>query len=202
MSDDTAPLADRQHARPLLRLALEVLLIAAGVFLGLAGDQWRENASHRALARETLRRFRAEIAANRAAVAAVRDYHVTTLRDLRKYLSTSHATRNVADVHLRGLRGVPFEHTAWDLAMSAQALSYVPPDVAVELSRVYNKQQAYAQLSQGVTQSMYLLPRWDNFDGLASAAEVYFSDLVVMEPELLAAYDRIVPHIDAALRGR
>src|SRR6266516_4604802 len=51
-----------------------VVLISAGVFLGLAGEQWRESARHRALAEASLRRFRSEILTNRKAVAAVKDY--------------------------------------------------------------------------------------------------------------------------------
>ena len=87
------------HRRPLLRVLLEIALIATGVFLGLAGDAWREREQHRDAARASLRGFRAEIAANREAVAAVRDYHAATLSSVRAYLGKNHKTRNVADVN-------------------------------------------------------------------------------------------------------
>ncbi|MEO6524986.1 MAG: hypothetical protein ABIP93_00010 [Gemmatimonadaceae bacterium] len=54
-----------------LRIALEVALISAGVFLGLAGDQWRENAWHRDLAKKSMERFRSEIVANRESLAYI-----------------------------------------------------------------------------------------------------------------------------------
>ena len=38
----------------IFKILLEVVLISAGVFLGLAGEQWRENARHRELAERTL----------------------------------------------------------------------------------------------------------------------------------------------------
>jgi uncharacterized protein YjeT (DUF2065 family) len=77
MPDVHVPDIGARHGRgrSLLKIALEVLLIATGVFLGLAGEQWREHARHRDMAAEALRRFRAEVAVNRKAVADVKDYH-------------------------------------------------------------------------------------------------------------------------------
>ena len=53
------------------RIGLEVVLISAGVFLGLLGEEWRENAEHRALATAALHRFRPEFPANKAEVERV-----------------------------------------------------------------------------------------------------------------------------------
>jgi uncharacterized protein YjeT (DUF2065 family) len=58
-----------------LMIALEVVLISGGVFLGLMGEQWRERTEQRELANEALRRFRTEIRTNRDSVAAKVDYH-------------------------------------------------------------------------------------------------------------------------------
>ena len=63
-------------------IGLEVVLISAGVFLGLMGEQWRERAEQRELASETLRRFRTEILANRSAVAANVNYHAELRREI------------------------------------------------------------------------------------------------------------------------
>jgi len=187
------------HRRPLLRVLLEIALIATGVFLGLAGDAWREREQHRDAARASLRGFRAEIAANREAVAAVRDYHAATLSSVRAYLGKNHKTRNVADVKIEGLRWVTFEHTAWDLALATQSLAYLNGDVAFGLSRVYSVQQSYADLTRGMTQAMYLLPRSENFDMFAEATDAFLGDLTYMEPRLLTMYDELLPKIDRAL---
>ena len=48
----------RPQGKSLFKIALEVMLIAVGVFLGLAGEQWRENVRHREMAEASLRRFR------------------------------------------------------------------------------------------------------------------------------------------------
>jgi hypothetical protein len=200
-ASSVAAATPQAHGRPWVRLVLEVVLISAGVFLGLAGDQWRENASHRDLAKASLRRFRAEIAANREKVAAVRDYRTTTLVQLRAYLAADHAVRNTANVTLSGLRSVHFEETAWDLAIATQSLAYIEPDLAADVSRIYNRQERIGELNRGIFQAMYLLPKQDNFDGLASAVETYFADLSTWEPELATMYDAILPRIDRALGG-
>ena len=195
----TSPGSAAVHRRSVLRVLLEVALIAAGVFLGLAGDAWREREQKRETARSSLRRFRTEIAANREAVAAVRDYHVTTLASVRAYLDKPNRTRNVADVQIRGLRWVTFEHSAWDIALATQALAYIDGDVAHSLSRVYSAQQSYSDLTSGMAQAMYLLNPEDDFDAFAQALYAFFGDLTFMEPKLLSMYDELLPAIDRAL---
>jgi hypothetical protein len=185
--------------KSLVRIALEVALISVGVFLGLAGEQWREDRRHHELAESSLRRFRSEIATNRQSVSDVRDYHASLLKQLQNYLSKDRKSRNTADVSIRGLRFVTFDQTAWDLALTTQALTYVDRDLAFALSRVYNQQKVFNEFTHGMTQAMYLIPMQDNFDAFAQAAEVYYGDAVFMEPKLLAEYDDLIRQIDRAL---
>jgi hypothetical protein len=70
-------------------------------------------------------------------------------------------------VKISGLRWVTFEHTAWDLALATQSLAHLDGVVAYALSRVYSQQQSYADLTRGMTQAMYLIPRDENFDTFA-----------------------------------
>jgi hypothetical protein len=86
MSDIHVPkLEAHGSGHSIFKILLEVVLIEVGVFLGLAGEQWRENARHRELAERTLRRFRAEIVENRNAVVSVKDYHVSPLNDVKTH---------------------------------------------------------------------------------------------------------------------
>jgi len=178
-----------------MKVVLEVVLISVGVFLALMGDQWRENANDRRLAVASLHRFRTELAANRKAVAAVKDYHVTLLGSLRAYLDAEPKSRSRDSVQVRGLQPVFFEHTAWDLALATQALSHIDSDLAYKLSQVYALQGAYAQFTFGIMQSIYIRPLSENFDGLAA----YYGDVVLWEPQLLTMYDELLPRIDRAL---
>ena len=184
-----------RQSKWLIRVGLEVLLISVGVFLALMGEQWRENAHTRELAHDSLRRFRAEIVANRKAVAAVKDYHVGLLASLRAYLAADPKTRQVDSVQIRGLQPVFFEQTAWDLALATQSLTYIDPQVAYEISRIYGLQRTYSDMTHGIMQAIYLRPVTENFDGLAN----YYGDLVLWEPQLLRMYDEVLPKIDRVL---
>jgi hypothetical protein len=70
--------AARVGGRPIGKIVLEVVLIATGVFLGLAGEQWRENAAYREDARRALQLLRTEILVNQSSVNRVEDYHAST----------------------------------------------------------------------------------------------------------------------------
>ena len=187
------------RGRGLLKILLDVVLITTGVFLGLAGEQWRQDRQQRELAETSLRRFRAEIETNRKAVSAVLDYHATLLKSLKAYLAADRKTRNTADVHIQGLRFVAFDHTAWDVALATQALTYIDPEVAFDLSRIYNMQEYYSEFTRGMTQAMYLLPFRENFDAFAGAADAYYGDTVYLNPKLIEMYDAILPRIDRQL---
>lgn len=180
-------------------IALEVVLISVGVFLGLAGEQWREDRRHHELAESSLRNFRSEIVTNRKAVSDVRDYHAKLLKQLQTYLSKDRKSRNTADVTIEGLRFVTFDQTAWDLAISTQALTYIDRDLAFALSHAYAVQKVFNEFTRGMTQAMYLIPMNDNFDAFAQAAEVYYGDAVYMEPRLLSEYDDLIRQIDRTL---
>ncbi len=86
--------AHRSRRKSIVTIALEIALIGTGVFLGLAGEQWREYARHREMADAALRRFRAEAVTNRAAVAKVKDYHIDRLNALREHLDAAHQNQH------------------------------------------------------------------------------------------------------------
>ncbi len=205
--DARAAAANIVRARPargksLIKIGLEVLLISVGVFLGLAGEQWREDRRHQELAESSLRRLRTEIQTNRNAVEAVKDYHVKTLKSLRAYFAKDRKARNTADVQIQGLQFVFFEETAWNLTLTTQALTYIDRDLAYALSRVYGEQKVVGELTRGMSQAMYVLSIPDNFDGFAAAAGTYYGDMVIMEPKLIEHYDDLLPQIDRTLGER
>jgi hypothetical protein len=185
--------------KSMIAIVLEVALISAGVFLGLAGEQWRENAQHREMAEASLRRFRAEISTNRKAVAAVRDYHASTMKALETYFAADVTARPTPAPRLMGLQPAAFEDTAWDLALATQSLAYLEPELAFALARIYSRQQAYEDLTRGIVQAMYLRPPSDNLEAFLRAVAVYYGDIVLIEPALLSMYDELLPEIDRTL---
>ena len=193
------PAAPKPHRRTLSTIALEVVLIGTGVFLGLAGEQWRESARHHELAEMSLQRFRSEIQANRKLVADVKDYHTATQEAVQRYLDADPKQRQSLTVSLNGIRPAFFERTAWDSALATQAVAYIDPNLIFSLSRIYESQQVYVDLTRGMTQAMYLRPPDENFDAFIRSLHVYYGDVVRMEPRLLTMYDEVLPQIDRAL---
>ena len=180
-----------------LKIAVEVALISAGVFLGLMGEQWREDSERRELADGALRRFRTEIMANRAAVAEVRDYHVAKHAEIKAFLATTPGAGET--MPFDGLKPATFEQTAWELALATESLNDVDPDLAFALSRVYGMQQGYGVATAGLMQTMYLRPPAENFVAFARAADLYYENVNYFEPALLAMYDTLLPRLDQAL---
>ena len=199
---DAAPLpaAARPSRTPsIVKIALEVVLIGTGVFLGLAGEQWRESMRHRELADVSLRRFRTEILANRKAVAAVKDYHATLKTSIDMYLASDRSPRRREDVRVSGVQPAFFERTAWDLSMATQSLNYIDPQLAFAIARVYNSQQTYADVTHDIMQTIFLRPPNEDLDAFLGALAVYLGDIVLHEPRLLTMYDALLPQIDRAV---
>src|SRR5207237_3681416 len=100
-------------------------------------------------ARAALRNFVGEMEANRQAMQRNRQYHETLARELHEFLASKEPPsddRFNKSVHFEGMRPVIFEHTAWDLALATQALSYLKPDLAFDISKVYTQQNAFQRL--------------------------------------------------------
>ena len=178
---------------------LEVFLIALGVFLGLAGEQWRGNAERRERAAETLRRIRAEMAANRDEVKRVVDYHADARQRLKEFFAAPAAKRAGLDFRLEGIMPARFEQTAWDLAQSTQALVDIDPDLSFALARVYGTQKTLQRIERGNHQRH--VPRPPNEDSIAflRSLSLYYSDVVILEPALEKMDTDMLPQIDRAL---
>ena len=201
----SAPVA-RSHSRgkSLVTIGLEVVLISAGVFLGLMGEEWRERSEHRELAEESLRRFRVEIMTNRDAVASRKDYHATLKQELTTYFAgdapRTSATRQQTVHMTMGVGPVFFEQAAWDLAIATQALVYVDADLAFKLSRAYTLQRAYAQLQTTIVQSTIYGQSWtQDIDSVFRSILNYLGDVSYFDPTVLKAYDEVLAQNDGAL---
>ena len=201
MSDIHVPTLEAHGSgHSIFKILLEVVLIGVGVFLGLAGEQWRENGRHREMAERTLRRFRAEIVENRNAVVAVKDYHVSLAGDLKKYFTTDPAKRNADDVHFtKGFSPARLSHTAWDLALANQSLAYIESDLGFALSDLYNTQEQLTTKTTGLSQAMYINPPGEDLTRFFDSVAVYYGDANLIEPQLVKAFDAILPRIDNAL---
>jgi hypothetical protein len=180
------------------RAIIEMFMVAIGVFLGLAAEQWRSDRQHREQAHASLQRFKTEIEANKAAVEAVADYHAKAREAIRLYLDPK--TRDTSRVQLTGIQPVNYQHTAWDLAIATQSLADLDPHIAYELARIYGHQSLVIGLTTGLTQAMYLRPPTEQIIPFLHSVRVYYDDLVIHEPALLKMYAQVLPQIEEALR--
>ena len=190
---------DHHRGKSVLKIALEVVMLSVGVFLGLTGEQWREHRQHREAAEASLRRFRAEIVSNRKSVAAVKDYHAMMRDRIDKYLAATGKERDATNVNMQGIQPAFIEHTAWDLALATQSLAYIDEHLAFALSRVYSTQQEYAELSRSLLQAMYVRPPGENLPVFLGAVSVYYGDIIQLDPKLIAMYDDLEGQINRAL---
>ena len=201
MPDIHVPKLDEHAGKSIFKLVLEVALISVGVFLGLAGEQWREARHQRELAEQALRRFRTEVVANRKAVNGVREYHENLFKQLNTLKDLPPAKRDAVHIEFNGLRPANFNHAAWDLAVATQSLTYMDPDLAYSLSEIYNVQDQMNGLRSGFTQAMYNAPPAlnKNEEAFFGAVLLYYGDMRVFEPRMIVLYDAILPRIDKAL---
>jgi hypothetical protein len=194
----------RGGQRSFFNLLSEVALIAVGVFLALWANNWHEDREHRAQAKAALRNFAAEMEANRQATQRNRAYHETFARELREFLASKEPAsedRLNKSVHFEGMRPVIFEHTAWDLALATQALSYLDPDLAFDISKVYTGQNAFQKLEDSFLAAAFTPASLssDNVKGMATAMELYLIDVNQQEPAILQLYDKVIPEVNSAL---
>jgi hypothetical protein len=194
----------RGEQRSFLNLLFEVVLIAVGVFLALWANNWHEDREHLAQARAALRNFASEMEANRQATQRNRAYHETLARELIQFLRSSESPteeRFSKEVHFQGVRPVIYEHTAWDLALATQALSYLKPELAFDISKVYTQQNAFQVLENSFLASSFTPANMsiDNPKGMASAIVLYLIDVNQQEPTILQLYDKVIPEVNSAL---
>jgi hypothetical protein len=195
-----APRSRPTRGKSLLKIVLEVALISTGVFLGLAGEQWRENARHRELAEQALRRFRSEITANKKAIEDVRDYHADRLKELNAYFRAAPDERHLVGVHLTKSANPAFvDRTAWDLALATQSLTYIDADLAYTLSSIYSVQAVMQDEARAFLQAMFIRPPVDDGGAFFGALQAYFGDASLIEPRLLMLYEQALQGIDKAL---
>lgn len=192
----------RQFKLPRLpKLLLEVILISSGVFLGLSGEQWRESHHKRELAQIALRDLRRELEINREQVAAKKDYHASNLKVIGEFLKADAEQRKKIHLNIQGVQVLFFEHAAWDLAIANGSLAYIDPELASSVAHVYSLQQECGQLTQGLTQALYVRPPTlpANYDSTLGAVDIYYSDIVPYDARLTSMYADLIPKIDREL---
>ena len=129
----------RQTARHGL---FEVVIVAIGVFLGLAVSQWQSDVQKRQMAAEARAALRAEMIANRASVFR----RARTIAKLYSDVS-AHPDQVSNYVFQNRNRTLVFADSAWTLAVDSGALSWLTPAERTNITGVYAAQRNARELA-------------------------------------------------------
>jgi hypothetical protein len=85
--------------------------------------------------------------------------------------------------------------------LATQAFSYLKPELAFDISKVYTAQSAFQTLENSFLASAFTPATFssDNVKGLVAAMEYYLLDINQKEPAILQLYDKVIPEVDQAL---
>jgi hypothetical protein len=129
---------------------LHLVMIVLGIVIALGLEQWRESLHHKSIAERALNEITQEMGKNQALIRKnlptfekvtkqVEDMLVAQKAAIKAYESKTGPVPEPkdedGDVGMLGLQS-----TAWSMANINQALSYMPHETAVKLSRIYNAQ--------------------------------------------------------------
>jgi hypothetical protein len=197
----------RPHRRhSVLKILLEVGLITAGVFLGLAGESWRETREHRELAEQSLRRFREEFKGNRAAVLRVHQKHEEQEKAMWAYFNANGPALMASMMDPRKPLPPPvpdvttdsavFDYSTWDVAVATESLAYIDPEVVAMISDAQRMQQMIEEDHKAITQVSYA---FQNQVHWLRGVTGYFGDTALHERLLLERYEKLLPRLDKAI---
>lgn len=176
------------------QLIIEVLSIILAVFLALAVNRWKENYDHEKTADIALKSIIGELKSNSKDLTTVMPLHIS-LRDTIQKIS-----RNRKRDHNYALNFTPafLKKTAWETAISTQAVMYMDYEIVSKLSSVYNYQEAYFQTNNNYIQSTFTLDYFDRSKENAQLEATYsiVSAFVALEELLLKEYSTTIKELE------
>lgn len=179
-------------------LLLEATFTVVAILLALAADDWRQRREERALVRDALSAFDAELSSNRERLNAARPYHESLHVAMNAALSdtTGRVYRSPRDVfpEWRGTRPAFVTHAAWETAIATGALRYIPADALRGLAMTYELQSRLDALNRSMY-AVILQPdviAADDFGVPMRITAAYLSDIVPIERELSNAYGEMI----------
>lgn len=189
--------------RPIL---LEAFFVVLGVVLALGLNEWRQAQGDRRRAATALESIREELQTNRQAVHASVQYHLQLMDTLfafrRQAPRTGDGTAPDIRVFSRGfVHPASLLTTAWETAVSTDAIRHMSHDDVLVLARMYEQQRGYATQSQQVGTLIY----GEIFAGGTAGVTRNYANLTSIistfwfrECELLAGYDQALAKLAGA----
>jgi hypothetical protein len=190
------PAVAARRPRPLLHeLFLETFAVILGVTVALLANGWAAEREHRARAAAARASIEEELRANRAAVAAARDYHGRLMDALGPRMAPGQPAPELRLFAEGFINPAETLTTAWDAARATGVLEHMDYDDVLAFSRLYARQERYEGSAETGGRVIYegIFERGtaglvENFRNLFSviAASWY------LEEELLAEYREVL----------
>lgn len=155
-----APQPTHDATRPLsVRIGLgsalfQGALVVLGVLLGFLITEWQADQSRRAEADLALASIIEEMAANRDAIIAARTYHAEHV-DLIDKAAADNTPLDIRSFPRGFIAPAQTSNAAWTSASETGALSHLPFEKVLALSRIYSQQAAYQQQQTTVSTVLY-----------------------------------------------
>lgn len=172
----------------------EAAFVVLGVVLALAANEWRQNRADIARANTALTEIVRELAANQQAVATALEYHRGLVNKIAQVADNS-TTLRLRDFSSGFIAPAQVHRTAWSSAAEIGALTNMPYESVLVLSRVYAQQENYQQQAKSVGQIIYA----ELYRGGTSAIIANSDNLVNVlqtfayrEQQLLESYDTLL----------
>jgi hypothetical protein len=177
------------------RVLFESALIVFSVLLALAVDEWRDSRNQADRARVAVDAIVAELQGNRRAAERALAFH----REITATLGALAAKREQPsrEVAFGGLlQPARAVSTAWTSARATGTLDQLPYDLVLRVSRVYERQSSYDELTTQRVADIYIDIRRRGADEVLIAGYQGFitlaSDFANREQELIANYDTVL----------
>lgn len=190
---------------PTLRdLAIETFAVVLGIVLGLGASSWIEARSERAHT-EAVRTFILdEVVANRDSVAASHGYHSMLMDSLVVRMGPDGPAPSLRLFSRGFIHPATTLSTAWDAAVSTDALPAMDYDEVLAFSRVYAAQERYGESAREGGRLIYAQMFAAGTPAIAENYRNVFSLVAAtryLEEELLREYDRALAAVGEGTRA-
>lgn len=195
------PAAARRTLAPpwLARVLIESALIVFSVLLALALDQNMQDRQRNAQAQAALGSIRDELEANLRNLERAKNNHRAMFDSLTRYASLNQPVPE--RIYLAGIfNPAPTYAVAWESARETGAVSDMPYDLVLQLSRVHAEQSRYRELADALVQDVMMQVRREGAESVLRDHATDFmslqSDFVNREQHLVDTYRVVLARLD------
>jgi hypothetical protein len=185
------------------KILVESFLIAFSILLALAVDDWKEERENQERVREAVVNFEREIRQNKAHLEDRFAYHERLNKALKgvnpKDVHTIEELRQ--RINFQGLNVAFLLDTAWQTALTTNALTHMDTETISRLSSIYTLQKRLYDYNVLMGGTFLQLLSNENVQALVLPLNAFQSDVVIIEKEILRQYDATLEHLETLSTG-